>query len=159
MEIPGYEGCYYIEPNGDVYSQDKIDINNRFCQGQKINPHLKRNGYYQVKLSKNGTRKFFLVHRLVAIVYIPNPFNHPCVNHKDHNRQNNKLNNLEWCSIMYNSQSINTSRKFGTIHLTKWNKYQTRYISNGNKYHKNFKTEKEAQDYLNQVEQMLINEK
>jgi hypothetical protein len=159
MEIPGYEGCYYIEPNGDVYSQDKIDINNRFWEGQKIKQHTHKHGYYQVGLTKNGTQKYFFVHRLLAIVYIPNSNNYPCVNHKDHDRKNNNLNNLEWCTQMYNSQSINTSRKFGYIYLTKWNTYQTEYTSNRNRYYKNFKTEKEAEDYLNNVEQMLINEK
>jgi hypothetical protein len=158
MEIIGYEGLYYIEKNGDVYSQDIIDTNNRFREGKKIKPSVHKNGYYQVALSKNGT-KFFLVHRLVALTYIPNPNNYPCVNHKDCNRQNNNLNNLEWCTNMYNSQSINTSRKFGHIQLNKWNTYRTMYNSNGKTYSKNFKTEKEAQDYLNNVEQKLINEK
>ena len=159
MEIPGYEGFYYIEPNGDIYSQDKIDTNNRFWEGQKIIPSVNKNGYYRVGLSKNRTKKFFSVHRLVALTYIPNPFNYPCVNHKDHNRQNNNLNNLEWCTNMYNTQSINTSRKFGNIYLTKSNTYKTRYNSNGKTYYKTFKTEKEAQNYLNNVAKMLINQK
>jgi hypothetical protein len=159
MEIPGYEGLYYIEPNGDIYSQDRISINNHFCQGRKIIPYLHKAGYYQIGLRKNGTQKFFKVHRLVALTYIPNPYNYPCVNHIDCNKQNNNLNNLEWCTQMYNSQSINTSKKFGTIILTKWNTYEAKYNSNGKTYRKNFKTEKEAQNYLNQVEQMLINQK
>ena len=159
MEIVGYEGYYYIEKNGDVYSQDKIDANGRFWEGRKIIPHLNNHGYYYVRLSKNGTVKSFKVHRLVAIVYIPNPFNLPCVNHIDLNRKNNNLNNLEWCTILYNSQSINSSRNFGTIQLTESNTYKTRYISNGKTYYKNFKTKKEAQDYLNNIEQMLIKNK
>jgi hypothetical protein len=159
MEIPGYEGLYYIEPNGDVYSQDRITTDGRFIEGQKIKQRVDKDGYYYVGLSKNGTQKFLKVHRLVALTYIPNPNNHPCVNHIDHNRKNNNINNLEWCTHMYNNQSINTSRKFGSIYLTKWNKYATEYNSNGNRYFKNFKTEKEAQDYLNEVEQKLINEK
>ena len=159
MEIPDYEGFYYIEPNGDVYSQDRIDVNGRFIEGQKIITRLKRDGYYDVGLRKNGIRKYFKVHRLLAIVYIPNPNNYPCVNHIDCNKQNNNLNNLEWCTNMYNSQSINTSKNFGNINLTKSNTYKTSYNSNGKTYRKNFKTKKEARDYLNQVEQMLINQK
>ena len=159
MEILGYEGLYYIEPNGEIYSQDRIATDGRFIEGQKIIPSVHKGGYYEIKLSKNGTRKHFLIHRLVALTYIPNPYNYPCVNHKDHNRQNNNLNNLEWCTNMYNTQSINTSRKFGNIYLTKWNAYHAQYNSNGKTYRKNFKTEKEAQDYLNYVEQKLINEK
>jgi hypothetical protein len=159
MEIPGYEGLYYIEPNGDIYSQDRI-VNGRFWESKKKSPFVHKAGYYEVTLyDKNNEKKHFFVHRLLAIVYIPNPFNYPCVNHKDGNRQNNNLNNLEWCTIMYNTQSINTSRNFGTIVLTKSNTYKTQYNSNGKTYRKNFKTEKEAQDYLNEVEQKLINEK
>ena len=159
MEIPDYEGLYYIEPNGEIYSQDRITVDGRFIEGRKIIPHLKRDGYYKVDLYKNRTRKNLLVHRLLAIVYIPNPNNLPCVNHIDRNRQNNNLSNLEWCTKMYNGQSINTSKKFGTVALTKSNTYCTRYNSNGKTHRKNFKTEKEAKDYLNQVEQMLIKNK
>ena len=159
MEIPNYKGYYYIEPNGDVYSQDRIDINGRFIEGQKMIPRVDKDGYYKVGLRKNGTQKYFFVHRLLALTYIPNPNNHPCVNHIDCNRQNNNLNNLEWCTIMYNNQSINTSKKFGTIELTKCNTYRIRYISNKKTYRKCFKTEKEAQDHLNYVEEKLIHEK
>jgi len=159
MEIPNYEGLYYIEPNGDIYSQDRIDAIGRFWEGQKINPGVDRNDYYYVILNKNGTRKCFRVHRLVALTYIPNPYNHPCVNHMDYNKKNNNLNNLEWCTQMYNSQSINTSKNFGYIQLTKSNTYQTRYSSNAKTYCKTFKTKKDAEDYLNNVEQKLINQK
>jgi hypothetical protein len=124
MEIPGYEGLYYIEKNGDVYSQDRI-VNGRFWESKKKSPYLNKAGYYVVTLyDKNNEKKHFLVHRLVAIVYIPNPYNHPCINHIDRNRKNNNLNNLEWCTNMYNTQSINTSRKFGNIQLTKSNTYK-----------------------------------
>ena len=159
MEIPDYEGFYYIEPNGEIYSQDRIDANGRFFEGQKMIPRLNRDGYYFVGLSKNGTRKFLLVHRLLALTYIPNPNNYPCINHIDRNRKNNNLNNLEWCTQMYNSQSINTSKNFGNIKLTKWNTYETCYSSNKKTYSKTFKTEKEAQNYLIEMEEMLINEK
>ena len=158
MEIPDYEGLYYIEPNGEIYSQDRI-VNGRFYESKKISPFVHKAGYYQVDLCKNNEKKRWFIHRLLAIVYIPNPFNYPCVNHKDGNRQNNNLNNLEWCSQMYNNQSINTTRKFGCIVLTEWNTYKTKYNSNGKTYCKTFKTEKEAQNYLIEVEEMLINEK
>tara|TARA_R110001632_G_C11087582_1_gene389442 strand:- start:32 stop:505 length:474 start_codon:yes stop_codon:yes gene_type:complete len=156
MEIPGYEGLYYIEPNGDIYSQDRI-VKDRFWQSKKISPYIMKNGYKALTLyDKNNQSKHFLIHRLLAIVYIPNPNNYECVNHKDCNRQNNNLNNLEWCTRMYNTQSINTSRKFGYIRLTKSNTYKTEYNSNGKRHFKNFKTEKEAQDYLDEIERMLL---
>lgn len=52
---------------------------------------------------KNGKRKMFLVHRLVAQTFIPNPNNYPCVDHIDRDRQNNNVSNLRWCSFKQNT--------------------------------------------------------
>lgn len=59
--------------------------------------------YFQVDLCKNGKGKSLYVHRLVAQAFIGNPNNYPCVNHKDENRQNNNVENLEWCTSKYNN--------------------------------------------------------
>ena len=67
-----------------------------------LKPKIKH-GYYQIGLRKNSIRKFYNVHRLVAQAFIPNPNNLPCVNHKDENKLNNNINNLEWCTIAYNN--------------------------------------------------------
>lgn len=61
-----------------------------------------RKGYLCVKLCKNGKHKKFSVHRLVAEAFIPNPNNYPQVNHKDENKQNNCVENLEYCTNEYN---------------------------------------------------------
>ena len=58
-----------------------------------------KTGYILAMLYKNGKQKHFLVHRLVAIMWIPNPNNYDSVNHKDHNKENNNADNLEWMSI------------------------------------------------------------
>ena len=50
-----------------------------------------------------GERKTFKLHRLLATLFIPNPNDFPCVNHKDENKLNNSLDNLEWCDITYNN--------------------------------------------------------
>ena len=60
-------------------------------------------GYYTVLLSKNSKRKWHFVHRLVAQAFIPNPDNLPIINHKDENKLNNEVKNLEWCDYLYNS--------------------------------------------------------
>ena len=60
------------------------------------------NGYLRVTLSKNGKNKHYRVHRLVAQAFIPNPDNKPQINHKDNDRKNNNVENLEWCTAIYN---------------------------------------------------------
>ena len=63
----------------------------------------KKWGYLRVHLSKTGKNKKELVHRLVAQAFIPNPNNYEVVNHKDQNPSNNKIENLEWCTVQYNN--------------------------------------------------------
>ncbi len=92
-DIDGYEGLYAITYDGKVWSHRK----NRY-----INLMLCGRGYLQAHLWKNGVRKPCLVHRLVAQAFIPNPNNLPQVNHKDEDKTNNHVNNLEWCSAKYN---------------------------------------------------------
>ena len=153
MEIEGYERIYFVEKNGNIYSQDRLveykDGTVHFHKGQLIKPSIDTDGYYVLSLSKNGTQKTHKVHRLLAQTYIPNPNNYPCVNHKDCNRQNNNLDNLEWCTYDYNSQSINTTRNFGVVYyLEHRNRYRARYRSNKVTRTKHFKTKEEAQIWL-----------
>ena len=98
-DIEGYEGLYEISNLGNVKSL--VDSNG--VAREKILKHIKaRNGYLKVDLCKNKTKKHFLVHRLVANAFLPNPQNLPCVNHKDEFRTNNSVENLEWCTHKYN---------------------------------------------------------
>lgn len=60
-------------------------------------------GYFQVNFCFKNNRKRFLVHRLVAQAFIPNPYNLPQVNHKDEDKENNFFENLEWCDNVYNN--------------------------------------------------------
>lgn len=64
--------------------------------GKIITQFVNSKGYMKVTLSKNSKKKCFRVHRLVALAFIPNPHNYSDVNHKDKNRQNNHVDNLEW---------------------------------------------------------------
>lgn len=104
-DIPDYEGLYQVSNLGRVLSlprhkpTDKRETHNNIRK-QRLSP----NGYWRVNLSKNNKVKWHSVHRLVAMAFIPNPDNLPCVNHKDENSQNNVVGNLEWCTIQYNCE-------------------------------------------------------
>ena len=92
-DIKNYEGLYAVTSCGKVWS---------YMSQKFLEPSADKNGYLKVNLSKNGKAKNFRVHRLVAEAYIPNPDNLPMINHKDENKTNNCLQNLEWCDAKYN---------------------------------------------------------
>lgn len=98
-DIPCYEGLYEVSNCGNVRS---ITRTVRFGRGYKTyeSQFLKfqtdKDGYFRVGLSKNGKKKQFRVNRLVAMAFIDNPNNLPVVNHKDGDKQNNHVENLEW---------------------------------------------------------------
>ena len=93
-DIKGYEGLYMVSNGGDVKS----------VKNGILKPSVyKGTGYYYVGLYKDGKRKGYTIHRLVADAFIPNPNNLPCVNHKDESKINNNVENLEWCTHRYNS--------------------------------------------------------
>ena len=93
-DIKGYEGRYQVSSFGRIYS----------CySGICLKIHTREDGYTRVSLYKNNRYKSFLVHRLVAEAFISNPNNYTQVNHKDENKQNNRVENLEWCTARYNT--------------------------------------------------------
>lgn len=87
--IEGFEGCE-VSNLGNVRNK----------YGKPFKQFLNSKGYYRVSL---GTKRLHLVHRLVAKAFIENPNGYPIVNHKDENRTNNNVSNLEWCTHKYNS--------------------------------------------------------
>lgn len=109
--IEGYEGKYQVSNLGRVRSVERIGTRPNPRTGKDmaypmksrvITPKNHPQGYKTVLLSKGGSREQFLLHRLVAQAFIPNPQNLPCVNHKDEDKTNNRADNLEWCSQQYN---------------------------------------------------------
>ena len=101
-DIKGYEGQYQVSNKGDVRSIDRINHIGRRYSGRTLRPRYHTNGYLQVDLRKDGIRKSKLIHRLVAEVFIPNQNNYLEINHKDENKTNNYVENLEWCTKEYN---------------------------------------------------------
>ena len=103
--IKGYNNKYYITKEGKVY------ISNYKNTGvdKEMRPRIIA-GYYALGLedpkstSKNRIQKIHKIHRLLAEYFIPNPDNKPCINHKDGNKLNNSLDNLEWVTISENTK-------------------------------------------------------
>lgn len=102
--IKDYEG-YLISSKGRIKSlPKKKGSGNGYFTSESIRIQKKqRSGYLEVNLIKDRRQRFFLVHRLVAKAFMPNPYNLPCINHRDENKHNNCVENLEWCTAKYNS--------------------------------------------------------
>lgn len=98
-DIEGYEGLYQVSNLGNVRSLNY----GRTGEIKLLNQYTNKKGYKHTSLSKNGKVKNHLIHRLVAIAFIPNPNNYKEVNHKDENPSNNNVKNLEWCTREYNN--------------------------------------------------------
>lgn len=97
-DIEGFEG-HQVSNFGRIKS-----LNYRRTGEERIlKPGKNRGGYLFVILCKNGKQKLFLVHCLVAKAFIPNPNNWTQINHLDENKENNCVDNLEWCTAKYNS--------------------------------------------------------
>lgn len=112
-EIPGYQGIYEISNLGRVKSLKRTIVQSpseRYPNGRTqvlkekiLTPCVDKKGYQFVQLFINGHFRSKKVHRLVAESFIPNKYNLPIINHKDENKKNNCVNNLEWCTPAYNS--------------------------------------------------------
>lgn len=159
-QIENHPG-YFVSPEGKIFSFWKrihdgtkfVDYVDLSSSPRELKPSKTKKGYLLVKLRGRG----FSIHRLVANAYIPNQENKPEVNHKDGNRENNQVSNLEWCSrienihhskvckYLWKIQNISTNEIFETNNLSQFCKenelkvrslHQT--LSKRLKQHKNF---------------------
>ena len=129
---------YIINENGTIFNT-------------KTNKYLKPwtdDGYLRVYIYINGKGIIYRVHRLVAEKFIPNPNDLPCINHIDGNRQNNNVENLEWCDRMNNCQSWNKlNQNFGSIDIKSSGKVRYRINIYGKTYSCEFDNWCEAEFY------------
>lgn len=106
-DVVGYEGIYEVSNMGNVRTKEGKTTWQHYSGTrvwkQRILTQMKDNrNACSVNLWKDRKNKGFLVHRLVAIAFIPNPNNYPIINHKDCNPSNNNVDNIEWCDNTYN---------------------------------------------------------
>jgi hypothetical protein len=107
-DVPEFEDSYQVSNFGRFRGKDRYRRTcgggQRFISGRIYEPYAYPNGYLGVSAyGGDGRVKRFLLHRLVALAFIPNPNNYPQVNHKDENIKNCRVDNLEWCTPKYNA--------------------------------------------------------
>ena len=128
-DVVGYEKLYQVSNNGKIKSYKRSGTN-----GKILNGEVDEWGYIRVTLSKNSKIKKHKVHRLVAEAFILNPNNFLQVNHKDGNKQNNCVDNLEWCTASYNTKhsyinNLNKTKGKKIIVINKLNNKEIYYRS------------------------------
>lgn len=121
MDIPDYDGLYQISSKGrarSVFCDTNRSGDKRIIKQRVLKPTITNYGYLVVGLTdKNGKCNSRLVHRLVAEAFIPNPKGLPIINHKDENKVNNSVDNLEWCTYSYNNSYNDSAKKRAKYHM------------------------------------------
>ena len=133
-DVPGYEGYYAVSNLGRVKSLERTIQNDGNLGQNKLSkyserimkPGKRKKGYLGINLTRNCKTRAFLVHRLVAEAFIPNPQNLPFINHKDENKQNNRVENLEWCTNKYNVNYGSWKEKQSIAHINQ--KYSSKPV-------------------------------
>lgn len=152
-DIEGYEG-YQVSSEGRIRSLDREVLYNngtiRIHRGRILKPSKINSGYLSVSLGRNCK---FLVHRIVAKTFLNNHDNLPCINHKNNDRTDNRLSNLEYCSYHYNNtygthKQLQRESHISNLENNKRAKPVNQY-SLDNEYIKTFLSARRASEELN----------
>ena len=120
--VVGFEGLYEVSSKGRVRSvprKGKGIGSGGYRKGGILKTSISNSGYIVAHLNKDGKSYTKYVHRLVAQAFIPNPNNYPVINHRDENKQNNCVENLEWCTKEYNEGYGSRNKKISDKHKVK----------------------------------------
>lgn len=127
-DVVGYEGYYMVSSLGRVASVGRYVKYHTYTKW--MHPRLKQqrmwsSGYFSVTFKKNGRKECLSIHRLVAIAFVPNPNNYPCIDHINDNPLDNRADNLQWCTHKFNNSkehhriAASLSKKGNPLH-TLW---------------------------------------
>lgn len=146
IDIPGFEGLHKISNLARVKSVKKTvycpSINKYNSYGERLFiQRLNANGYYDCVLSKDSKARPYCIHRLMALAWISNPENYPVIHHKNHDKLDNRIENLEW-----------TTRKNNSSLAADNGKYNTKVTKEKIVYHKY--TTEDVPDFYHQVEDL-----
>ena len=149
-DIKGFENLYQVSNFGRVKRLKSLIVNSlgRKCFYKERILNLEKNNvnYKRVTLSKDNNQTRFQVHRLVAIHFIPNEFEKPCVNHIDGDGTNNNVKNLEWCT--YSENEIHSYRFLGKVNpIRKLSSEDVEYIRSKTTYGKRNKTKELSEKF------------
>jgi hypothetical protein len=135
-ELPEFPG-YQIGNKGTILGK----------KGMPLSLRINEDGYYRLSLHINLILKTINIHRLLALAWIPNPNNEPCVDHINRNKQDNRVENLRWVSRSKNSENKEATH----ISLTQRGYYRVKIKRHGIKYRRSFKEQKDALAYLESI--------
>ena len=141
VDIIGFEGLYKINKEGQIWGVKRQKF---------LKLRISKTGYYNIKLCKEGKHKSYVVHRLLCLQFLPNPNNLPLIDHIDHNRSNNNLDNLRWVDSRGNCCNRTIQPRSGETNITirdRASPYCVCIYFEKQNHIKSFKTIEEAIEY------------